>query len=332
MSSNSILKKCKTFAFLLSCFSLTVVHSQEISGYQKPPEEMIQMIENTINRSVIFSGHAQYMAILEEPGYPSIQEVAQPYIKLAGLRVNGDNFSNSRSSYYSSLSIKNLKNKDEFALADIPKGAKIKNVVFSPDEKFISFTITSETEIQLWLGDLDQKIAKRLSDVVLNDVYGKLYQWATDSKSIFVKCVAPQKEIPKKSIIPIGPNTQENIGESAPNRTYQDLLKTPTDEAFFDYYLTSQLKMVFTNGDAINFNLTQIYRDFDFSPDGSMVMIKTIHRPYSYIVPIGNFPFTVSILDRYGKLNEKVAESPLADQLPQGFDAVLEGSREFGWR
>jgi hypothetical protein len=332
MSGCSLFKKCKALAFILTGCSFSVVQAQEVSGYQKPPEAMTQMIENTINRSVIFSGHAKYMAILEEPGYPSIEEVAKPYIKLAGLRVNGVNFSNSRSSYFSSLSIKDQKNKEEFALANIPKGAKIRDVIFSPDERYLSFTITTENEIQLWLGDLEQKLARRLSDVVLNDTYGRLTQWAPDSKSLLVKCVDPQKEVPKRSIIPEGPNTQENIGKSTPNRTYQDLLKTPADEAFFDYYLTTQLKMVFTNGDAINFNRPEIYKDFDFSPDGSMVMIKTIHRPYSFIVPIGDFPFTVSILDRYGQLNEKVAESQLADHLPQGFDAVLEGSRAFGWR
>ncbi|MBU1374073.1 MAG: prolyl oligopeptidase family serine peptidase [Bacteroidetes bacterium] len=332
MSFYSFFKKCKVIAFILTVFSYSLVEAQEISGYQKPPEAITQMIENTINRSVIFSSHAQYMAILEEPGYPSIEEVSKPYIKLAGLRVNGLNFSNSRTSYFATLSLKNLRKNEEFNLAGIPKDAKIHDVIFSLDERYISFTITTQNEIQLWLGDLEQKLAKRLSDIALNDTYGRLYQWSPDSKSLLVKCVAPQKEIPKRSPIPEGPNTQENIGKSAPNRTYQDLLKTPTDETFFDYYLTTQLKMVFINGDTADFNRPEIYRDFDFSPDGSMVMTKTIHRPYSYIVPIGSFPYTVSILDKYGKLNEKVAESQLADHLPQGFDAVLEGSREFGWR
>ena len=64
-------------------------------------------------------------------------------------------------------------------------------------------------EIQLWLGDLEQKLAKQLSNITLNDTYGRLYQWAPDSKSLLVKCVAPQKAVPKRSIIPGGPNTQE---------------------------------------------------------------------------------------------------------------------------
>jgi hypothetical protein len=41
-----------------------------------------------------------------------------------------------------------------------------------------------------------------------------------------------------------GPIVQVNEGRTAPNRTYQDLLRNSGDEAQFDHYFTSQLTLV----------------------------------------------------------------------------------------
>ncbi len=293
---------------------------------------MVDMVENSVNRSVIISRKGNFMAILEEPGYPSISEISQPILRLAGLRINPKVMGNSRSSYYSSFKIKNIGNKEEFEFQNLPKEANIKDVSFSPDEKLVIFSITSDTEIQLWLGEISTQKAKRLSNVSLNDVYGNLYQWAPDSKSLLVKCNPEQKEVPQKFIVPTGPNVQENLGKSAPSRTYQDLLKSKTDELLFDYYLTVQIKMVFLDGQAINFSKPAIYKSFDFSPDGKLVMTASIHKPYSYLVPIGYFPYQMEVSDRYGKPIQNLVDVPLADHLPTGFDAVISGPREFGWR
>lgn len=330
--SLNFLKKCKLIAFALPFLINSYCQAQEVLGYQKPPEVMTQMIENTVQKSVIFSAHAKFMAVLTQPGYPSIEEVAQPYVSLAGLRANPKNFGNSRSSYFANLTIRNLANKEDFELQNLPKEAKIKDVQFSPDENYISFSLSFKNEIQLWVGDLAAKSAHRLDSVVLNDTYGRLYQWSPDSKSLLVKCVSKDNVLPEKSEISTGPIVQQNIGKSAPNRTYQDLLSNPTDEAFFDYYLTSQLKMVFLDGQNVKYSRPAVYKDFDFSPDGAYVMTKIIHKPYSYLVPVGDFPYQVSIFDRYGKLVEKLADVPSADHLPQGFDAVVTGPRAYGWR
>lgn len=330
--SLNFLKKCNFIAFALPFLIAPYCQAQEVLGYQKPPEAMTQMIENTVQKSVIFSAHAKFMAVLTQPGYPSIEEIAQPYVGLAGLRVNPKNFGNSRSSYFANLTIRNLADKEDFELQNLPKEAKIKDIQFSPDENYISFSLSFKNEIQLWIGDLAAKSAHRLDSVVLNDTYGRLYQWSPDSKSLLVKCVPEDQVLPEKSEIPTGPIVQQNIGKSAPNRTYQDLLKNLTDEAFFDYYLTAQLKMVFLDGQNVKYSRPAIYKDFDFSPDGTYVMTKIIHKPYSYLVPVGDFPYQVSIFDRYGKLVEALADVPSADHLPQGFDAVVTGPRAYGWR
>ncbi|MEO5911405.1 MAG: prolyl oligopeptidase family serine peptidase [Pelobium sp.] len=319
--------------FTISLLFINSVKAQEpIIGYQKPPQELVDIVESTVNLSVILSGRANYMAILEEPGYPSIKEISQPILRLAGLRINPKITGNSKAAYFSGFKIKNIRSKEEFEFQNIPKEAKIKDLSFSPDEKLIAFSLTNESEVQLWIGDLETKVARRLGDISLNDVYGKLYQWSTDGKTILAKCIATDLKSPDVSTVPAGPNIQENLGKTGASRTYQDLLKSKNDESLFEYYLTVQLKMIYLNGEAVNYGLPDIYKDFDFSPDGTLVMTAVIHRPYSYLVPLNYFPYKVEIRDKYGKVLQLLAAIPLADNLPQGFDAVITGPREYGWR
>ncbi|MBC7653277.1 MAG: S9 family peptidase, partial [Oligoflexus sp.] len=239
---------------------------------------------------------------------------------------------NNRSSYFSSLRFKELDKNEDFELQNIPKEAQIKNVTFSPDESKVAFSITTNTEIELWVGDLFLKTANRLTTFSLNDTYGTVFRWAPDSKTILAKFKSEVKPLKPLSPVLSGPNIQESTGKSSPNRTYQDLLKNANDELQFDYYLTTQLKLVYMDGQSVNYNRENIYKFFDFSPDGELVMLSVIHKPYSYVVPIGNFPYKVEVRDKYGKLIQDFADVPLADNLPQGFDAVITGPREFEWR
>ncbi|HET8828046.1 MAG TPA: prolyl oligopeptidase family serine peptidase, partial [Pelobium sp.] len=318
-------------------FTVLITHSsfslaQEVSGYQKPPKEMSDIVEASTTKSVMVSGSGNLMLFLETAGYPSITEIAKPFIKLAGLRVNAQNHSNAKATYYASINVKNIKNDDDFGFEGIPKNAKIKDVSFSPDENAIAFSITTENEVQLWIGDIASRSAKRLANVVLNDIYGTLYKWSADGNTILANCVAEQKPLQTLSAVEIGPNIRQSTGEVSPNRTYQDLLKNENDEQLFEYYLTSQLKVVYLNGQTVNYNRPEIYKSFDFSPDGELVMLSIVQKPYSYLVPISGFSYKVELRDKYGKLTRELATVPSADNLPQGFDAVVKGPREFAWR
>lgn len=308
------------------------VFSQDNISYKRPPKEITDIIESTVNRDIIISGKGNFIAILQQPAYPSIKELAKPFLKLAGLRINPANNTNLKSSYYSDIAIKNVNTSEEFRLNGLPKDALIGDVIFSPDENRVAFSIKKGNSLQLWVAYLPTKEAQRLTNFSLNNAYGKLYQWSPHGESILAKFIIDNRKDIAVSDIPTGPIVMENIGKTSPSRTYQDLLKDTKDEELFDYYLTSQLKMVYLNGQVVNFNRPGIYKDFDYSPDGNMVMTSTIEKPYSYTVPINFFPYHTDIYDKYGKLIRKLAQVPLADNLPSGFDAVIKGPRSYQWR
>ena len=47
------------------------------------------------------------------------------------------------------------------------------------------------------------------------------------------------------------------------------------------------------------------------SPDGNYVMISTIKKPFSYIVPLSRFPMTAQVFDLQGNLVKTVNDVPL---------------------
>ncbi len=62
-----------------------------------------------------------------------------------------------------------------------------------------------------------------------------------------------------------------------------------------------------------------------FSPDGSYVMVNTIEKPFSYLVPYYRFPSTTTIYTQDAGKVETVLEIPLIEDLPTGFMATRKG-------
>jgi dipeptidyl aminopeptidase/acylaminoacyl peptidase len=158
--------------------------------------------------------------------------------------------------------------------------------------------------------------------------------WFEDSKSILVKMIPNTKQdiINTEESIPIGPIVSINDGKKAQNRTYQDLLKNKNDEHNFENLAISDLYKVSLNGENIKWLSKAMYNRIDFSPDGEYVMVTTIEKPFSYLVPYFRFPYKTVIYTKYGKKIETVVEVPLIEDLPKGFMSVRKGKRKFNWR
>jgi dipeptidyl aminopeptidase/acylaminoacyl peptidase len=131
--------------------------------------------------------------------------------------------------------------------------------------------------------------------------------------------------------LPKGPVVQENFGKATPGRTYQGLLKSPHDAELLDYYAVSQLVLVDTSDRKLTpVGKPAIFRVAQASPDGNYLLVATVHRPYSYLHVITDFPMEVEIWDRGGRMIHKLASLPLADQVP--IEGVRTGPRAYSWR
>ncbi len=304
-------------------------------GYQHPPDDIAALINAAPTPGASLSPSGNWMLLLEKPNLPSIEEVAQPELRLAGIRINPHTNGSSRPFYYSGFKIKSLKGFTEKEVSGLPVVPKIENVSWSPQGDKIAFTNTVATGLELWLVDLAKATAKRITSAIVNDaISGLPYRWFSDGKMILYKAIVDKREqAPLASLVPQGPIIQENKTSMAPVRTYQDLLKNKHDEALFTYYTTSQLKTIDLRTDEqANFGSPAIINNLQTSPDGNYVLVTTIQPPFSYLVPYTRFATQVDIVNREGQLIKTIAAIPSSEDIPKGFGAVRKGPRSFGWR
>ena len=181
----------------------------------------------------------------------------------------------------------------------------------------IAFTVTDEKNVELWIAEAAKAVTKRVLRQPLNAALGTPYRWRSDSKG-FVVTMVPEDRGPEppEPPVPVGPVVQENIGKAAPARTYQDLLTNPYDELLFEHYGTSQIMLVDMGGHHDRIGSPAIFRDFDPSPDGKYLLVETLHKPFSYVVPGDRFPRKIEIWDMDGKVVKMLADVPLQEEVP----------------
>jgi dipeptidyl aminopeptidase/acylaminoacyl peptidase len=334
------MKKLVFSATLL--LAAAAVSSAQDFKYQTPPKAILDLVLAPPTPRLSLASDGRTIALLQVQDFPTVAELAQPELRLAGLRFNPRTNGPSRVSYAVGIKLKKLPSGSEIEVKGLPAQARISSPSWSPDNKTMAFALTTPGagpeggRVELWVLDVATATARRLLAQPLNDAFGTSFEWVSDSKTLLARTVpAGRGPAPSADTAPTGPTVQESGGgKKSGARTYQDLLKTPADERLFDYYATSQLvKVGLTDGNAQPLGQPGVIQTASPSPDGKYVLVRTRHRPYSYQLPISSFPQRIDVLDLAGgSVVKTVADLPLADNVPTNFDAVVTGPRGHAWR
>ena len=120
------MRKLKTFLSVLIAFSL---NAQENIKYQKPSEEILNLVEFDRPPNVLYDDEKNYMVFLYRNNYKSISDLSEKELRLGGLRINPKTNIGSRATYYNNVKIKNLKDKkgQTEQVVGIPENAKLTN-------------------------------------------------------------------------------------------------------------------------------------------------------------------------------------------------------------
>ena len=299
------------------------------SGYQKPPKEIEDVLNAPANPSTSISPAKDKILLLEPLRYPPIAELAQPMLRLAGIRINPNTNGQHRQPYSVKMTLKNIADGKEMPVG-LPPNAQIISPNWSADGKYIAFGNQTPTSIELWILETATARARQLKNVQVNTVLGG-FDWLPDQKSLIVYTVPKNRGTAPgyQDITPISPNIQEGSGKGGAVQTFQDLLKSPNDETLFTYYATSQLIAVDLNGKIKAIGQPAVFDEATVSPDGKYVLTSRVHTPYSYLYPYSRFPSETEVWDINGKMVYKVDSSPLQDKLP--VQGVPTGPRSVGW-
>jgi len=308
--------------------------AQENITYQKPSAEILALADYERTPSVNMDTKKEFMLLSYRNTYKSLIDLNQEEMRLAGLRINPVTNISSNVTYINNLKIRKILAQDEIQVAGLPQNPRISNVSWSPNEKKIAFTHTTETGVELWVLDIATAQATKLTDAVINANLGNPVKWFNDNETLLVRFLPKNKPalIDQKKDLPKGPIVSTSTGAKSQNATFQDLLKNKTDEQNFESLVTSELYKVTIAGKVDLFKPAAMYASESISPDGNFVMITTIQKPFSYIVPYYRFPQTAVVYDITGKEIKVVNEVPLTEIMPKGFDSVRKGKRDMSWR
>jgi len=321
----------RNILLIASLTLFTTAGAQNTNGYQTPPKAIADLLLAKPTPSISLDKKATWMLIMERNSYPTVEELGQPEVRVAGLRLNPNNFSPSRQNFINGLKLKNIKTGKESSIVGLPANLLAGNISWSPDEKQIAFTHTTGSRVDLYVLAVEKAIATKINKTALNATLGPVFSWVNEATLLYTTITQAASMMPKRPITPVGPSIQESVGKAAPSRTYQDLIRSPYDEEAFAFLTSSQL-VKNTNGIETKMGSPAIYTSFEVSPDKKYLLTETIQKPFSYLVTAYSFASRISIQDMNGKTLKVLANLPSAETTPSGYDNVQPVPRAFTWR
>ena len=314
--------------------SICFVQAQEKLSYQKPSEEILELVNAPLAPSVLITDDGKYMVLLYRDYYKTIAELSETELRLAGLRINPKTNIGSRTNYYNNIIVKEVGSNEGTQVQGLSENPRLANFNWSPDQSKIAFTNTTSNGVEVMVLDLKSAKATAITETNVNANMRDIINWFKDGESVLVKMLPDDRKplINTNEAVPDGPTISTNDGKKAQNRTYQDLLKNPNDEFNFEQLARSELYKVQMDGTKTKWKDADLYTSISFSPDGEYVMTVTLDKPFSYLVPYYRFPNTTTVYKKDGSKVKTLLEVPLIEDLPKGFMAERTGMRDISWR
>lgn len=329
------------------------------SSYQLPSPLFQRLFLPPRDPSLLLSSSLRYLLLLTEPPLPSIEAIARPHEKLAGLRFDPNLLLPSTVvDWATELTIRELSSSKEWKV-DLPSDCEgIRYVRFHPTKDLFVFVakIKNEQRLELYKCALDGQ-EWNLKHIALNRrmnfATGCAYQFNGDE--LLISTVPIHHPEPPKEPVTTGPAIQvvEKNARKAPGRTYQDLLKNDYDEAKLRHYLSVELVSVNVTGDASEVKLIPqssggacipstssklipqnpsrpVLHSAQTSPSKRFLLV-TLLTTFSFSVPLSKFGKLIQIWDLETNKVIDVVSLPVDDEVPLSYDACSRHPRAFQW-
>ena len=319
----------KFLLFLLAVLMVAPAVAQ--TPYKLPPNDVVAILDAPPSPVAIESPTRDALLFVEIRPYPSIAMLAEPVLRLAGVRINPQVGCFQRTSQVRGLSVQPLDG-GPARRVELPEGRSIGIPHWSNDGKKIAFTRYLDDRVELWTADAATGKVQPIPGAQPNDVLSREIIWLRDNRHILATLVPHARgPAPAKPRAPIGPNVQESSGRLSQMATFQDLLASPHDEDLFQYFATSQLARIDTQtGQIERIGPAALITRVDPSPDEKYLLVSTVRRPFSYRVPYQYFTRKTEVWDASGRLVATPADLPISDDIPR--QGVPTGPRTVQWQ
>ncbi|MBB4078723.1 dipeptidyl aminopeptidase/acylaminoacyl peptidase [Lewinella aquimaris] len=301
--------------------------------YQRPPEAIADLVNLKPDPLMLFGPNPDYIIIADRPMYPSIEELREPKVKLAGRQINPDSFTPYGTRGFHNPRLHQFSTGKDHYFNGLPENGSFRYFTWSPDGNRIAFCLVTDHGLQLWTADRESLECYAVGgNDINNSLGGAPYDFIGNDRFLIKRRIAGARK-PEMSESATGPNVQDSSGKEGANRTYTNLLENDYDVALFRYYATGQLYLHrLDTGEEREWAEPGIIAGLGDSPNGKYFVITYVVEPFSFNVPYDKFADRVLLLDQAGFPIRELASRPTVEHLPPAFGAVITEPRRFNWR
>ena len=202
---------------LIAVFITGQLIAQDNGGYRLPPKDIADLLLAKPTPAISVDKKGKWMLFSQRNSYPSVEELAQPELRIAGLRFNPNNYTLSRQNFINDFSLKDLRTGKEYKIRGLPAPLLAGSVTWSPSEDKIAFTNTTNKQVDLYVIDIATQTTIKINKTPLNTITGGSYHWIDNRTLLYKVALKPAAAAPPKLLMPKGPTIQENLGKKAPS-------------------------------------------------------------------------------------------------------------------
>ena len=309
------------------------IGNAQSGGYRLPPPAVVTLIDAPSPPVEFISPDRRSLLIVEDDDMRSLADLAEPYMKFAGMRVHARSNSQVRYRYYRRPALVRLSDGRRTSLG-FPDDARFGIPVWSHDGRFAALPSYTREGVGLWVVDTRSGSVRHLKNTRVNATLSEGYRqineehiinmsWAPDNHHVIAPLVLSERgPEPAAPAIPGGPSTHETAANHSRERNWEDLSQNAADDARFEHYSTSQLHTIdVRDGTQVPIGAPGLFIAAPMvSPDGAFILIQRVKRPYSYWVRYREFSKSFEIWDRKGTLIKVIADLPSEDHIDAGVE------------
>ena len=321
--------------------------------FSLPDSDIVAAIDAPPTPVVLPAPGGRFLLLVAYQAHPPVSMLARPHLSLAGLRLDSATGHRQRTRRFTGLTVLRVSDGAQTPLS-LPPDAQVSLPVWAPDGERFAFTVDESDGIGVWTGDASAGAVAQVPGLRVIDVLGAeppmlggTVVWSRDGRSLLVLGAAGSAASqPAGSAVAgsaaggsgaagsaaarIEPRIEETAGKQSQMATFQNLLRTASDEDRFEELATTvPLRVDPDTGTAVELGPAGLYQLIDESPDGQFLLVYRLQRPFSFRVPAGYFARRSEVWSAAGELVRVVADLPVSDEVPRM--GVPTGPRRVSW-
>jgi dipeptidyl aminopeptidase/acylaminoacyl peptidase len=326
-----------------------LVHAQDAllaqEGWARPPEVVARAVLAPRHENVTLSNQSpngRYFLHQESEGLPTMAVFAKPHIWLGGLQVDprANRARSLTTRGAAGLAVVEWETGRTLGI-QVPSGARVSGAQWSPDGTRVAFFAHFEDATHIYVADVASGRSRQVTRTPVLATLNTSFDWTPDGRGVVAVLVpANRGRAPAAPAVPVGPQVRLTSEGENRLRTYFSLLEWPHEQALLEYHTTGQLAIIDVATRAERrVGAPAMIRSAESGPGGEVLRVTTMQRPFSYIVPPGNFGGRDELWAADGRviatlserpLNEGVRQAGAGDGAPQAQDTSA--MRSIAWR